>query len=246
MANKTVGPFRGQRLDKRALLQSHPLFRELNDAIIDKIVARALTQKVKKGTVLFRKGDKGPHLYAVCSGAIRISASSELGKDTIFSVITPGEVFGEIALLDGGQRTADAVTIESCDLMVIERRDFIPLLREYPEVATRLIEILCSRLRRTTEQVEDVMFLDLSHRLAKALLYLQRRSKGDPRSDTIRITQNEISHMVGASRESVNKQLRDWQRRKWLKLERGGVVVLAPHALANTLSDNTLSDDPQR
>jgi CRP-like cAMP-binding protein len=171
---------------------------------------------------------------------VRISAPSELGKDAIFNLITPGEIFGEIALLDGGQRTADAVAIESCDLMVLERRDFIPLLREYPDIAMRLIEVLCHRLRRTTEQVEDVMFLGLSSRLAKALLYLHQRSPNEAPREAIRVTQREISQMIGVSRESANKQLRDWERRKWLKLERGGVVILAPRALANTISHEAI------
>ena len=187
---------------------------------------------------MFHKGDVGSNLYAVFSGAVRISASSNLGKDTIFRLITPGEVFGEIALLDGRQRTADAVAIENCKLMVIERRDFIPLLQEYPEVAMRLIEVLCSRLRKTTEQVEDVMFLGMPSRLAKVLLYLQQRSTANASRTAIRTTQREISQMIGASRESVNKQLREWERRKWLRLERGGIVVLDSRALAKTLSDN--------
>lgn len=227
-------------LDKRLLLRSHPLFKELSDAIIDRIVSHALTRKVKKGTILFRKGDPGTNLYAVCAGAIRISAPSELGKDAIFNLITPGEIFGEIALLDGGERTADAVAIENCDLMVLERRDFIPLLREYPDIAMRLIEVLCHRLRRTTEQVEDVMFLGLPSRLAKALLYLHQRSPAEAPRETIRVTQREISQMIGVSRESANKQLRDWERRKWLKLERGGVIILAPRALANTVSQEAV------
>jgi CRP-like cAMP-binding protein len=240
MALQTTDRPRPDVLDKRLLLRSHPLFKELSDAIIDRIISHALTRKVKKGTVLFRKGDPGSNLYAVCAGAIRISAPSELGKDAIFNLITPGEIFGEIALLDGGQRTADAVAIESCDLMVLERRDFIPLVREYPDIAMRLIEVLCHRLRRTTEQVEDVMFLGLSSRLAKALLYLHQRSPAEAPREAIRVTQREISQMIGVSRESANKQLRDWERRKWLKLERGGVIILAPRALANTISQEAV------
>jgi CRP-like cAMP-binding protein len=240
MVRQTADLARPDALDKRALLRSHPLFKDLDEAIIDRIVSHALTRKVKKGAVLFRKGDAGTNLYAVCAGAIRISAPSELGKDAIFNLITPGEVFGEIALLDGGERTADAVAIEDCDLMVIERRDFAPLLREFPDIAMRLIEVLCSRLRHTTEQVEDVMFLGLPGRLAKVLLYLHQRSPAEPPRRTIRVTQREISQMIGVSRESANKQLRDWEKRKWLKLERGGVVILMPRALEGEISEEAV------
>jgi len=110
------------------------------------------------------------------------------------------------------------------------------LLREYPEVSMRLIEILCSRLRRTSEQVEDIIFLSLPHRLAKILLQLSQRSPDDAANNKIRVTQHEISQMVGASRESTNKQLRAWQRRKWLRLERNCIIVLAPDALSAVLN----------
>jgi CRP-like cAMP-binding protein len=103
-----------------------------------------------------------------------------------------------------------------------------------------LIEVLCQRLRRTTEQVEDVMFLGLSSRLAKALLYLHQRSPAEAPRTAIRVTQREISQMIGVSRESANKQLRNWERRKWLKLERGGVVILAPRALADAISEEAM------
>jgi len=220
-----------ESFDKRSLLRAHPFFKDLGGIMIDHLIPRVISRKVRKGTVIFRKGDTGSKLYVICAGAVRISAPSEQGKDAIFNLITPGEIFGEIAFLDEGQRTADAVAIENGELMVIERRDFISLLREDPELAMRLIKILCLRLRRTSEQVEDIIFLDLAGRLAKALMHLYRRSSTTFPRDKIRITQREISQMIGVSRESANKQLRVWQRRKWLRLERGGVAILAPEAL---------------
>jgi CRP/FNR family cyclic AMP-dependent transcriptional regulator len=224
-------------IDRRALLLANPFFKDLDAALIDRLVAHAVTRKVAKGTVLFRKGDAGSRLYAVCAGAVRISVPSEQGQDAIFNLVPPGEIFGEIALLDGGERTADAVAIENSELMVIERRDFVPLMQQHPEVAMKVIEILCSRLRKTSEQVEDIVFLGLPHRLAKALLQLHRRAGGGATPAKISITQRELSQMIGTSRESTNKQLRDWERRKWLKLERGGVLILAPAALTSLVSD---------
>jgi CRP-like cAMP-binding protein len=219
--------------DKHAILGAHPLFRGLAPVVIDRLASYAVTQTVKAGTVLFAKGDPGSRLYAVCSGTVRISAPSEQGKDAVFNLIFPGQIFGEIALLDGGERTADAVTIEDCEFMVIERRDLMPLMREYPDIAFKMIEVLCGRLRRTSEQVEDVVFLGLPARLAKALLRLQTGTSGK-----IRITQREISQMIGMSRESTNKQLREWEQRKWVKLERGGIAILSPRALANVIAED--------
>ena len=225
--------------DKRGLLRSHPFFTGLDGRIVERLVPHALTRKVKRGTLLFRKGDAGSNLYAVCAGAVRVSAPSDQGKDAIFNLIVPGEIFGEIAFLDGGPRTADAVMIESGELMVVERRDFLPLLKDYPELALRLLEVLCGRLRHTSQQVEDIVFLGLEPRLAKALLHLYDNSSFKA-SQKFKVTQRDISQLIGASRESVNKQLRRWERRKWLKLKRGGLVILALDALRRLVADNTL------
>lgn len=223
--------------DKKILLQSHPFFRGLDGRIVEALVPHALTRKVQSGTLLFRKGDAGTNLYAVCAGAVRVSAPSDQGKDAVFSLFVPGEIFGEIAFLDGGPRTADAVMFESGQLMVIERRDFLPLVQAYPELALRLLELLCGRLRRTSQQVEDIVFLGLEARLAKALLYLYEHSFSKP-AQKLKVTQRDISQLIGVSRESANKQLRSWQRRKWLKLERGGLTILAPDALRRLLTES--------
>jgi len=225
--------------DKKALLRSHPFFTGLDGRIIERLLPHALTRKVKRGTLLFRKGDAGSSLYAVCIGAVRVSAPSDQGKDAIFNLFVPGDIFGEVAFLDGGPRTADAVMIESGELMVVERRDFLPLLQDYPELASRLLEVLCGRLRRTSQQVEDIVFLGLGPRLAKALLHLYDHTSSKD-SQKFKVTQRDISQLIGASRESVNKQLRSWERRKWLKLKRGGLVILAPDALRRLVADHTL------
>jgi len=225
-------------LDKGSLLRAHPFFTGLDGRIVERLIPHALTRRVKKGALLFRKGDAGTNLYAVCAGAVRVSSPSEQGKDAVFNLIVPGEIFGEIAFLDGGLRTADAVMIESGELMVIERRDFLPLLQDYPELALRLLEILCGRLRHTSEQVEDIVFLGLKARLAKALLYLYEHSSSKP-SQKLKVTQREISQLIGVSRESANKQLRVWERQKLLKLERGGLSILSPTTLKRLASENT-------
>jgi len=225
-----------QSFDKRALLRAHPFFKDLDSAIVDQLAVHAVARKVKKGGVIFREGDAGSSLFAVSAGAIGINSDSETGKTTTFNLITPGQIFGEIACLDGGERTASAVAVEDSELIVIERRDLLHLIREHPDVAVRLIEILCGRLRKTSEQVLDIAFLGLPERLAKVLLHLHRRSLNAPQPGKIRITQREISQMIGVSRESANKELRGWQRRKWLRLERGGLVILAPDALEEVVS----------
>jgi CRP/FNR family transcriptional regulator, cyclic AMP receptor protein len=186
---------------------------------------------VRRGAIIFAKGDAGTELIAVLRGRVRISVPAPGGRKAVLNVVQAGEIFGEIALLDGRPRTADATAISDCDLMVIKRRDFVPFIYEQPGVAVKLIEILCARLRQTSEQVEDVMFLDLRMRLAKQLLRMVEQAEG-PLPHRILVTQREISQMIGMSRESTNKQLRSWAQARWVRLERGGIVVLKPEALA--------------
>jgi CRP/FNR family transcriptional regulator, cyclic AMP receptor protein len=221
-----------QALDRREILRDHPIFGCLGMDLLDRLSSRAIRQTVKRGTLIFMRGDPGTSLFAVCSGTVKISVPSSGGRDALFNLIQEGSVFGEIALLDGLPRTADAIAITDCELLVIERRDFTPLVHERPELGLKLIEVLCGRLRHTTEQLEDVMFLDLPSRLAKTLLELVKGSKSAPHGNRIALTQRHISEIIGISRESTNKQLRIWQKRKWILLERGGIVILEPDKLA--------------
>jgi CRP/FNR family transcriptional regulator, cyclic AMP receptor protein len=220
---------KGGCFDRQKLLREHPLFSGLSAEIIERLSSHAVIKDVKRGTTIFAKGDVGNSLFAVCEGSVKMTSPSADGKDAVFNLIHEGAIFGEIALLDGRPRTADAVAATDCQLMVIDRRDFLPLLRSQQELAIKIIDVLCERLRRTSEQVEDIMFLDLPGRLAKALLRLTDDASRTDRKLTM--TQGEIGEIIGMSRESTNKQLRDWQDRKWIKLERGGISVLQPNAL---------------
>jgi len=235
---KRNGQLRREPLDRVAILQAHPFFKGLDAAIVKELAPRAVTRALRKGGVLFRKGDQGTCFYVLLSGAMRVEAPSEAGRAAVFNFIFPGEIFGELATFDGGARTADAVAMERSELLVIDRRDVLPLLRKYPDLALRFIEILASRVRRTSEQVEDIFFLDLAGRLAKALLFLGRSATPASSAAKIRVTQREISQLVGASRESTNKQLREWERRKLVRIERGGVVLLQQDRLAEQATEN--------
>jgi CRP-like cAMP-binding protein len=215
-----------------SLLRSHPLFRDLPPAVIEHLGSYMKTRRVARGTTIFAKGDPGSGLMGVLAGAVKVSVASADGKDIVLNVFREGDIFGEIALLDGRPRTADATAMSDCELIVIERRDFVPFLSSQPDVMLKFIEILCSRLRRTSEQVQDITFLNLPTRLAKTLLQLTGGVQGSATPSKATITQREISQMIGMSRESTNKQLRAWAKRGWIRLERGGVGVLALDKLA--------------
>lgn len=220
--------------EKSALLGRHPLFRELGTEVLGRLAAYATTRTVARGTPLFAKGDPGDCLFAVVNGAVQITVPSAEGKNAVVNLIGEGGILGEIALLDGQPRTADAVAFTDCTLLVIERREFLPLLRSHPDVMLRLLEVLCGRLRRTTEQVEDLMFLDLKSRLAKTLLRLNAMAKP---AGAIEISQSDLGQFVGLSREMINKQLQVWAREGLIRLDRRRITLLKSGALERIVAE---------
>jgi CRP-like cAMP-binding protein len=213
----------GQVFDKTSIFRRHPLFRELGPKVHRQLASYAATRKFERGATIFMKGDSGTCLFAVCSGIVEVKVPSTEGKNVVVNLIVEGDIFGEIAFLDGLPRTADAAAFTDCTIMVIERRDFLPVLHQHPEVALRLLEVLCTRVRRTTEQVQELMFLDLEARLARALLRL-RESVGPPYR--ICVSQGELSEIAGVSREETNKQLQIWTKSELIRLERRSITVL--------------------
>jgi len=208
------------------VLRQHPIFRDLEPEALEQLCRYARHMSLKRGATICSKGDPGNSLFAVISGTVKISVSSPDGRNAILNLFGPGETFGEIAVLDGQARSADAIANTNCEIFVIDRREFLPFVRSQPELAMKFIELLCERLRWTSDQVEQVILQDLPGRLASALLGLTEKRKLEPGSRTIAITQQEISEMVGMTRESINKQLRVWAARSWVRLEHGAIVVL--------------------
>ena len=223
--DKTGGP-RAPASNKLSVLRKHPIFSDLAPDALDQLCRYAQPTSLKRGATLFAKGDPGHSLYAVLSGTVKISVSSPDGRNAILNLIGAGEVFGEISVLDGRVRSADAIANTNCEILVIDRRDFLPFVHSQPALAMKFIELLCGRLRWTSDQVEQIILQDLPGRLASALLGLTEKRKVENASRTIAITQQEISEMVGMTRESINKQLRAWAARDWLRLEHGAIVVL--------------------
>ncbi|MBF0392043.1 MAG: response regulator [Alphaproteobacteria bacterium] len=153
------------------LLSTHHLFRTLEPALIRRIANLAEPCRLAKGEALFAKGDAGEALYGVISGQIRIGSRSAGGTEVVLDVMGPGEVFGEIALLDGLPRTADAVAVLPCELMLIRRSEFLPLLETEPGLAPHLLKLLCERVRWTNELV--MLRKQAEHRLQDQLAFQQ-------------------------------------------------------------------------
>jgi CRP-like cAMP-binding protein len=210
-------------------LREHFLFKNMSSQQIDRLASRIVTKTVNRGTTIFAKGDNGSSMFAICKGTVKVGAASVDGHDEIFDLLRKGDIFGEIGILDGNPRNADAVATAG-ELLVIERRDFLPILRSEPELALKFIEVLCERLRRTSLRAKTLMVRSLPNRLAMALLQLadSGASEGNPK---VAVTQNDLASIIGMSRESTNKQLRSWAANNLVRLKRGGIVITCVDAL---------------
>lgn len=207
--------------DKRRLFRGHALFGKLPPGDLDALLRHARVERYEAGSEIFAKGSPGRSMMAILTGRVRIEVQSAAYREVVLAILHPGEVFGEIALLDGADRTADATAIDDSELLVLDHRDFIPFLEQHAELCVLLLRMLCGRLRRTTQQVGEVMFGRLDSRLANALIRLAHESSAEnAKADgaALRVSQQELAGMVGASRESVNKLLRQWQREGMLRL----------------------------
>jgi CRP-like cAMP-binding protein len=171
------------------------------------------------------------------TGRLKVSSSNALGDEIVLSILGPGDVFGEIALLDGKARSATVSALEDCELLVIGREVFRDLLVELPPLTLSLMTIMARRLRHLTEHTQDVSLLDVERRLAKAILSLAARFGEDHGHGRItlepRLSQQELANMVGASRELVNRRLRTWVDDGIISMTAGELVIENAGALAN-------------
>jgi CRP/FNR family cyclic AMP-dependent transcriptional regulator len=220
--------------EKLRLFEGHALFGQLSAEDIEALLSHARFHHHNAGDLIFAKGSPGRSMMAVIEGSIRISSTAIGGREVVLAILHPGEIFGEIALLDGGERTADATAMTDCDILIVDHRDFIPFLEHRGDLCVKLLRILCHRLRQTDEQVEAALFERLEGRVAKALIRLSAENRNGGKPDApvrLRVSQQELAGMVGASRESVNKQLHVWARGGFLQLGKRLIVIRDPTVL---------------
>lgn len=216
-------------VDRRAMLAQHFLLAQLDEDALDSLLAVATERQFTNGQVIFQKGDPGTSMMAVLNGRVRISAYSEDGREIILNMIEPSQLFGEIALLDGKERSADATAMGKTNLLVLDRRDFVPFLEDNPKIMIRLFDVLCNRLRQTSEMVESIAFLDFGARLAKLLLQMADNYGVDNDLGlliNLRISQADLGNLIASTRESVNRQLNAWVQEGIIAMAQGRIVIL--------------------
>jgi CRP/FNR family transcriptional regulator, cyclic AMP receptor protein len=217
----------------RKLLEQSPLFAGMHEYARRELVAQALPRNFVAGEPICHLGDPGLSMMAVVAGTVRISLPTVKGREIILADLPAGELFGEIALLDGKPRSANATALTKCELLVLERRHVTPLLEANPAVCLKLMEMLCARIRRSDERMADIAFFDLPTRLAKVLLNYPEKAHG---ATSLSLSQGELAEMAGGTRENVNRCLRDWRRRGIVTSKDGWTIILKAEELRRLVS----------
>jgi CRP-like cAMP-binding protein len=210
-------------------LRDAPLFSALDEQSAIALRGSMSEQSLKKGETIFQEAELGDQLYLITDGKVKLSHTSNDGRESLFTVLGPGDMFGELSVFDPGPRTSTAIAVTDVTVLGLKHDVLKPWLIERSEVAQSLLQALANRLRRNSETMSDLVFADVPGRVAKVLLMLNEKF-GTPaqvgRLVAHDLTQEEIAQLVGASRETVNKALADFVTRGWIRLETRSVTIL--------------------
>jgi CRP/FNR family transcriptional regulator, cyclic AMP receptor protein len=212
----------------RRLLERCALFRVLGEQERIDLAGHARPRTFVANQPIFHLGEPGFSMMGVLVGTVRISLPTPKGRDIILADLPAGELFGEIALLDGKPRSANASALTNCELLVLERRDVLPFLERSPTACLNLMQLLCGRIRRSDERMAEIAFFDLPARLARVLLRYPAQGRGRAK---LSLSQRELAEMSGSTRENVNRCLRDWERHGILELKDRWTIILKPEVL---------------
>jgi len=214
------------------------MFAEIDDAELVQLSGDLRRQRVKAGKIIFLQGDPGKAVYIIESGAVRIYVHAEDGQEVSVVINGPGDLFGEMSLIDQFPRSATAVAIEKTVLWVMSDQDFYRHLKASPQLALNVMLILSRRVRQMNESIKSLASLDVTRRIAKRLVSLAMRH-GEQIECGIRITspltQGDLASLIGASRESTNRALRALQRKGLIDVQDGYIVLLNAGELSGLL-----------
>jgi CRP-like cAMP-binding protein len=220
-------------------LSTIPFFAGLERLALERVAAGMRARRFRRGEVIFHIGDPGDALFVIVQGEVKISLPSETGDEAILATLRSGDVFGELALLDGAPRSASATAISPTETVVLPRDRFRELIATEAGVRDALLASIAGELRRLTTHVEELHFLDITGRLAARLVRLsQEGGKGTAADGSIRLpsnlTQGDLAAMVGCTRQSVNKLLGQFTDDGLIRLDREGIVITDLDGLLST------------
>ena len=214
--------------DVTSILRATTLLGSVPAEDLNALAAASRLRGYRRGQIVFTRSDPGDTVIVVVSGRIKITVRSADGGELTLAVIDPGGLLGELGVVDGGPRSADAETLEDCQLLLIPREAIRDICARVPAAAQALTSSIAASLRRLTEATADLVFLDLPRRVAKILLSQPRGDDGIIRH---KMNQEELAHQVGSTRQSVNAALRGFERRGWIEMHDRTVTVKQPAAL---------------
>lgn len=195
-----------RQAERCELLAASPLFAAFEPEELESLAASLVERRCADRQPIFARGDDGSSLMIVVHGRVRIGVTSADGREILLAVLHRGQVLGELALLDGKPRSADATALGECILLSLDRRDLLPLLRRSPALALRLFEILCARLRAADEQLESAVLMPVPVPARLARLLLERAGADGGRIE-LGLSQGDLGRLIGASRQKVNFHL---------------------------------------
>lgn len=204
-------------------LRQIPLFQHLDDEELSRIARAAREKSYPKGSVILFEDDPGDALYVVLRGDVKVVLIGEDGREVILSILGTGDFFGEMALLDNQPRSAHVIAMQDANLMVLHRDDFQSCLQEHPRIALGLLHALSRRLRRADDKIGGLVLLDVNGRVARLLLELADEHDGVqiPR----KVTHHTIAQMIGSSRETVSRTMRELADRGLIAVHRKLIVI---------------------
>ncbi|MEO1044953.1 MAG: Crp/Fnr family transcriptional regulator [Pseudomonadota bacterium] len=208
------------------LLSQHSLFAESHDDALAAIILRGNLLSAKKGEMILRQGDEGDKLYIILSGMARISMVASNGHEIVLDYAETGHVIGEIAFLDGGERSASAEALSDMTLLTLSRDAFAEILGSYPQLAMQLMKALARRLRQTNDIVEADRAFTSGPRLARYLLRLMLSGSEDGGRLKLKLSQSELGNFVGLSREQINRQLSAWSDHGVVRIDSGHIHIV--------------------
>ncbi len=217
--------------DNAGFLARVPLFASLKPDHLAEFAAKLRTHNYRRGEVIFWQNDPASDVHIIKTGQVKISATSAEGEEIIMAILTPGDSFGEIALLDGQPRSASAIAMENTQTITLDRADFLDVMSRNPEMMGIVLASLAAGWRRTSHLLEDAMFLDIPRRLGKRLLQLAEKhgvKTGKGIEIDLHLTHNDLAAALGVSPATLKKHLRVLSDSGLIAVERKQVAVLPP------------------
>ena len=221
-------------MNRKDFFKQLPLFAGLSSAEVELLAGDFVRREFRQEEVIFHQGDPGRVLYVIESGQVQILVHGEAGQETSVILYGPGDMFGELAVIDGLPRSATAVAIEDAVVYTLSRDRLREHMRRHPQLAVNFLQALSTRVRYNTQQVDSLTMLNVPQRLARKLLELAQRS-GRVMPEGVRIdvglSQSQLASLVGTSRESINKALGTFRKQGLVAVQQRRIVILDPDGL---------------